>query len=287
MKVALSMWSVHKYWYEGQWSILDFIDFAGTTKAKGVELLSVFWRNKEIELPKVEEALKRQNLKVSSYAACNNFVVSDSEQRNIQLKEVTDAIDMAIHFGTNIVRVFTGDLPHDKTITYEEGIGYVLEGLSSASKYAEEKGVLLCIENHGLFAGRSDQVISIINQVGSPALRSTFDTGNFLLVGQNPKDAVVDLKGYINHVHVKDFLRTDVEKEGNTYRALSGDLFLGKIPGEGEVDLSYIFSELIRNNYDGWLVVEFEGAEEPTSGSILSVDYVNELVQSSIKSFTR
>lgn len=287
MKVALSMWSVHKYWYEGQWSILDFIDFAGTTKAKGVELLSVFWRNKEIELPKVEEALKRQNLKVSSYAACNNFVVSDSEQRNIQLKEVTDAIDMAIHFGTNIVRVFTGDLPHDKTITYEEGIGYVLEGLSSASKYAEEKGVLLCIENHGLFAGRSDQVISIINQVGSPALRSTFDTGNFLLVGQNPKDAVVDLKGYINHVHVKDFLRTDVEKEGNTYRALSGDLFLGKIPGEGEVDLSYIFSELIRNNYDGWLVVEFEGAEEPTSGSILSVDYVDELVQSSIKSFTR
>ncbi|MGZ7109283.1 MAG: sugar phosphate isomerase/epimerase family protein [Methanobacterium sp.] len=287
MKVALSMWSVHKYWYEGQWSILDFIDFAGTTKAKGVELLSVFWRNKEIELPKVEEALIRQNLKVSSYAACNNFVVSDSEQRNIQLKEVTDAIDMAIHFGTNIVRVFTGDLPHDKTITYEEGIGYVLEGLSSASKYAEEKGVLLCIENHGLFAGRSDQVISIINQVDSPALRSTFDTGNFLLVGQNPKDAVVDLKGYINHVHVKDFLRTDVEKEGNTYRALSGDLFLGKIPGEGEVDLSYIFSELIRNNYDGWLVVEFEGAEEPTSGSILSVDYVDELVQSSIKSFTR
>jgi hydroxypyruvate isomerase len=189
--------------------------------------------------------------------------------------------------GTNIVRVFTGDLPHDKTITYEEGIGYDLEGLSAASKYAEEKGVLLCIENHGLFAGRSDQVISIINQVGSPALRSTFDTGNFLLVGQNPKDAVVDLKGYINHVHVKDFLRTDVEKEGNTYRALSGDLFLGKIPGEGEVDLSYIFSELIKNNYDGWLVVEFEGSEEPTSGSILSVDYVGELVQSSIKSFTR
>ncbi|UOK56134.1 hypothetical protein MGI18_13910 [Bacillus sp. OVS6] len=42
MKVALSMWSVHKYWYEGKWSILDFIDFAGTTKAQGVELLSIF-----------------------------------------------------------------------------------------------------------------------------------------------------------------------------------------------------------------------------------------------------
>jgi hydroxypyruvate isomerase len=286
MKIALSMWSVHKYWYEGKWSILDFIDFAGTTKAKGVELLSIFWRNKETELPRVEEALKQNQLKVSSYAACNNFVVSDPEQRRNQLNEVIDAIDMAIHFGTNIVRVFSGDLPHDNSLTYEEGIGYVLEGLSAAAKYAEEKGVLLCIENHGLFAGRSDQVLSIIHKVGSPALRSTFDTGNFLLVGQNPKDAVIDLNGYINHVHVKDFLPTDVEQEGNTYRSLSGDLFLGKIPGDGEVDLSFIFSELIKNNYDGWLVVEFEGAEEPTKGSILSVDYVEDLVQSSIKSST-
>ena len=287
MKIALSMWSVHKYYYEGKWDVLDFIEFAGTTKAVGVELLSIFWRNKEIELPKVFEALKKQNLKVSSYAACNNFVLADPEERKIQLKEVTDAIDMATQFGTNIVRVFTGDLPQDNSISYEEGIHYVLEGLSAAAKYAEEKGVLLCIENHGLFAGKSEQVLSIINQVGSPVLRSTFDTGNFLLVGQNPKDAVVDLKGYINHVHVKDFQLTNQYQEGNTYRALSGELFLGKIPGDGEVDLSYIFSELFKQNYDGWLVVEFEGAEEPKMGSLLSADYVERLLQSSIKSSSR
>ena len=278
MKIALSMWSVHKYWYDGKWSVVDFIDFAGTTKAKGVELLSIFWRDQKEELPLVEEALQKHSLVVSSYAACNNFVSADSKERQAQLKEVTDAIDMAVHFNTNIVRVFTGDLPQDKSITYEEGKKYVLEGLSAASKYAEEKEVLLCIENHGLFAGRSDQVLEIINEIGSPALKSTFDTGNFVLVGQNPENAVEELKGYIDHVHVKDFLQSDVKQEGNTYTALSGDLYLGKIPGEGEVNLSYIFSQLKDYQYKGWLVVEFEGAEEPSDGSVTSVDYVDRLV---------
>ncbi len=99
-----------------------------------------------------------------------------------------------------------------------------------------------------------------------------------MLVGQNPENAVEELKGYIDHVHVKDFLQSDVKQEGNTYTALSGDLYLGKFPGEGEVNLSYIFSQLKNYQYKGWLVVEFEGAEEPSEGSVTSVDYVDRLV---------
>ncbi|WP_052737909.1 TIM barrel protein [Bacillus sp. SA1-12] len=67
-----------------------------------------------------------------------------------------------------------------------QGIAYVLKGLSECCQYAEKKGVYLYIENHGLFAGRNDQVIDIINKIGSPMQKSTFDTGNFLLVDQDP-----------------------------------------------------------------------------------------------------
>ncbi|MGM7722198.1 sugar phosphate isomerase/epimerase family protein [Metabacillus sp. Hm71] len=278
MKISLSMWSVHLYWFDGKWTITDFIDFAGTTKAEGVELLSIFWQDQKKELPLVEEALNRNQLTVSSYAACNNFVTADPKTFKEQIKEVTDAIDMATHFGTNIVRVFAGDLPSDGSITYEKGIKFVLKGLSECCKYAEEKGVYLCIENHGLFAGRSDQVIDIINKIGSPMLKSTFDTGNFLLVDQNPSEALLELKEYIQHVHVKDFMHSEVRQDSNTYQALSGKLFLGKIPGDGEVELATIIDGLIRNHYSGWFVVEFEGAEEPSEGSVLSMDYVHQLV---------
>lgn len=133
------------------------------------------------------------------------------------------------------------------------------------------------MENHGLFAGRSDQVADVIRRVNSSALRSTFDTGNFLLVGQSPNEAIDQLKDNVKHVHVKDFLKVEETGKG-VLRALNGDYYLGKTAGEGEVDLRYIFNELNQNGYSGWLTVEFEGIEEPSAGSIQAVDYVDGIV---------
>lgn len=135
MKISLSMWSVHQYWYEGKWSIIDFLDFAALTKATGVELLSIFWRDQAKELPLVEEALRKHNLKAACYSACNNFVSADPNVRLAQVKEVTDSIDMAVRFGAPIVRVFSGDLPNN-SITFEQGMEFVIEGLAAAAKYA-------------------------------------------------------------------------------------------------------------------------------------------------------
>ncbi|WP_339208609.1 sugar phosphate isomerase/epimerase family protein [Paenibacillus sp. FSL K6-3182] len=277
MNVSLSMWSVHKYWYEGKWDTVDFLAFASETGVKGVELLSCFWKEKEKDIPLIDEALRKYGLQVACFSACNNFVVADDSQRQAQVKEVTDAVDAAVHFGAKVVRVFSGDLPND-SISFEQGMQFVIDGLRAAADYAEQKGVTLCLENHGLFAGRSDQVMAIIQQVNSQALRSTFDTGNFLLVGQSSSDAIDELNGYVGHVHVKDFLPVPEGTAGGVTRALTGELFLGKIAGEGAVDLKYIFGELKKSGFDGWLTVEFEGEEEPKLGSIEAVNHVTRIV---------
>lgn len=277
MKIALSMWSVHKYWYEQKWDTVDFLEFASEVGVQGVELLSCFWKDKEKDIPLIDEALQKYGLKVACFSACNNFVVADESERKAQVKEVTDAVDAAVHFGAKVVRVFSGDLPND-SITYEQGLGYVVDGLSEAAEYALRNGVTLCLENHGLFAGRSDQVMDIIRKVNSDALRSTFDTGNFLLVGQSPSAAADELKGYVGHVHVKDFLPVPEGTTGAIIRALTGELYLGKIAGEGAVDLKYVFGALRNAGYDGWLSVEFEGDEEPQRGSIDAVGNVTRIM---------
>lgn len=276
MKIALSMWSVHKYWYEQKWDTVDFLEFASEVGVQGVELLSCFWKDKEKDIPLIDAALQEYSLQVACFSACNNFVVADEEQRRGQVKEVTDAVDAAVHFGAKVVRVFSGDLPND-SITYEQGLEYVVEGLSKAAEYAEQSGVTLCLENHGLFAGRSDQVMDIIRKVNSDALRSTFDTGNFLLVGQSTSEAVDELKDYVGHVHVKDFVPVPEGTTGAVIRALTGELYLGKVAGEGAVDLKYVFGALRNAGYDGWLSVEFEGDEEPQRGSIDAVGNVTRI----------
>ena len=45
----------------------------------------------------------------------------------------------------------------------------------------------------------------IIETIGSHALKANTDTGNFLLVGEKPFDAVKNLVNNIGFVHFKDF----------------------------------------------------------------------------------
>jgi sugar phosphate isomerase/epimerase len=276
MKVSLSMWSVHRYWYEGQWDTVRFIEFAASAGAQGVELLSCFWRDKEKEIPLIEQALQAHGLPVACFCACNNFVTEDAQARRDQVKEVTDAVDAAVRFGAKVVRVFSGD--SNGRLSYETALQHIVDGLKASARYAEENGVVLCLENHGLFAGLSGQVLDVIRRVGSDALRSTFDTGNFLLVGQDPREALEELKPYVRHVHVKDFEKLPPGETSRGYAALTGERYVGRIVGEGEIDLAHLLGELHRSGYDGWLSVEFEGEEEQTLGSERSVRYTAELV---------
>src|SRR5690606_8801130 len=102
----------------------------------------------------------------SAYDVTNNFVSSSEEERKTALEKVTDGIHTAKRLGTNVVRVFCGDLHGD--LTYEQGQQWIVEGLQEAAKLAEQEEVYLAIENHGLLAGRSEQVLDIISKVNSP-----------------------------------------------------------------------------------------------------------------------
>ncbi|WP_309119603.1 sugar phosphate isomerase/epimerase family protein [Paenibacillus sp.] len=278
MKLALSMWSVHQYWYDGEWDVFDFLEFAAATKAEGVELLSIFWKDRETELPLAKERLAALGLRTACYAACNNFVSADAAEREAQLKEVTDAVDAAAYLGAFVVRVFSGDLPRDDSLGFEQGLEYVIDGLRRAARYAESKGIVLCLENHGLFAGKSGQVRRILREVGSPALKSAFDTGNFLLVDQQPTEALEELIAEVKHVHVKDFALVGPDVSACVLPSLEGKRYQGKIAGQGEVDLQGLLTSLRRSGYDGWYTVEFEGVEEQRFGSEQALAYVRELL---------
>ena len=94
--------------------------------------------------------------------------------------------------------------------------------MKKCAEVAEKAQVYLAIENHGLLAGTSAQVVEILKEVNSPYVKSTFDTGNFLLVHEKPTEAFNQLKNDIVHVHFKDFR----EKDEN-------DLFNGFIQQKG------------------------------------------------------
>jgi sugar phosphate isomerase/epimerase len=277
MNIALSVWSCHHNFHNKTWTNADFIDFVGTTKATGVELLSVFW-NPDTDIPQVQEALKRNGLKLACFGASNNLSQREASKRREQVQDILTSVDMAELFGAKVVRIFSGD--RAEGLTFDEAKVWIIAGLKEAAAYAQSKGIALCLENHGVFAGKASQVTEIIREVGSAALRSTFDTGNFLLVDENPSSAVEQLLPLISHVHLKDFKAVAPgEQPGKTYTSLGGQVYAGQAPGEGDVDLPFILSRLHGSGYDGWLSVEYEGNEDQQLASVRSIDNLHSLLQ--------
>lgn len=268
MQIAVSMWSLHREFYSRRLDVVDFVKWAADTEANGVELLDVFWKDFEKEGPRVLDTLQETNLKVGAYAVGNNFVIPDPEARAQQVRIITRGVDLAKYLNTKVVRVFAGDL--SEGIAFDAARGWIVAGLQEAAAYAEEHGIVLALENHGLLAGKGAQVQGLIADVGSPALKATIDTGNFLLVDEEPTDAVKTLASLAGHVHFKDF-RLATPGEAPSYPALSGKRFVGTIIGEGVVDTSQVLRLLQDSGYRGWLSVEFEGLEEERFGASRSI----------------
>ena len=277
MKLGVSMWSLHKLYRSGEMDTVGFIEYVGSLGIDGVELLEFFWKDKEKELPKVKDALAKYNLEVSAYAISNNFVKETKEERNLEVEKIKVGVDMAIEFNSRIVRVFSGDLK--PPFTYEQAKEWIIEGLKEGARYAEEKDVVLALENHGLLAGKSSQVREIIELVGSKYLRATVDIGNFLLVGESSVEAVKNLADFAVHIHLKDFKKVPPEYQGEAYRGLEGVRLIGTVAGEGEVNLPEVLKILHSSGYRGYLSLEYEGPEDPKYGVEKSIKNTKKILE--------
>jgi sugar phosphate isomerase/epimerase len=261
MQLSVSMWSVVEAVREGKLDLAGFLDFAAAQQVEGVELLDYFWTDKQAQIAQVKRQTADLGLKLAVYSIGNDFFQPDAAARATQLAGLKAGVDTANALEVNILRVFSGNAKEGYAL--QDGLDWIVDGLAAGAAYAQEHGVVLALENHGLMAGRSDQVRGMIELVNSPALRANLDTGNFLLVGQNPTTAARQLGNLIALVHLKDFRRAGADETTHVYKGLDGLGYTGTVVGEGEVDLPAILALLRQAGYTGWLSLEYEGGQNP------------------------
>ncbi len=277
MKLSVSMWSVVESVNAGQMNLAQFIDFAARQNVEGVELLDYFWTDEKAEIPQVKTQMADAGLKLAVYSIGNDFFQPDAAARAAQLADLKHGVDVANALGVNLMRVFSGS--HKAGYPLEQGFGWILDGLSAGADYAHQHGVTLALENHGLIAGRSDQVRDIIGRVNSPALRANLDTGNFLLVGQDPVEAAREIADLVALVHLKDFRHALPGETIHVYKGLDGVGYTGTVTGEGMVDMPMLITVLHDAGYTGWLSLEYEGGADPiTIGVPRSLDAARKLL---------
>lgn len=269
MKTCVSMWSLVPLVRSGEVDTVSFVKYAASVRAQGVELLNIFWKDRDREIPLVRQALADAGLTVAVYDATNDFSRQDPAERAAQVTRVKEDVDVALELGTDTVRVFAGDLRDG--IRFETCLDWIVSGLQECASYAASRGVTLTLENHGKLAGRSSQVAEILRLVGSPALKVTIDTANFLLVDEDPNAAIRAVAAQTGHVHFKDFRPAPADYQGRTYRSLAGKPFIGVVAGQGSVDLKQAVADLRAAGYDKWLSIEFESETDPLTGTAASL----------------
>jgi sugar phosphate isomerase/epimerase len=267
MEISVSYYSLHGKTGD----TFEFINFCHENGVKYVELLD-YHLSEEEDIHKVNQVLENLNMKVSSYSIRNDFVKVTEEERREEVELMKKKIDKALLLNTKLLRVFSGD--RKEGILFETAKQWIIDCFKEVVKYAEEKGITLAIENHGLFVGRSSQVKELIEAVGSVALRSTTDTGNFLIANEEPVSAVKNLEEYISFVHFKDLKESDTG-----FTSLDGRKYKGTALGQGEVPLKEIVKFLSSIDYKGLLSIELEeGEHEVLLDNIDSIRYAKTLL---------
>ncbi|WP_345945219.1 sugar phosphate isomerase/epimerase family protein [Streptomyces albus subsp. chlorinus] len=138
----------------------------------------------------------------------------------------------------------------------------VIDRLSRLARRAEQAGVTLLHENCAGWAGESPaRMLRLLDEVGSPALRLLFDTGNGVPYGYDARAVLERTLPYVEHVHIKDAVE-DVRPSGPT----TGERVRYVLPGDGRAGVADCLRTLLDTGYRGAFSLEPHLAVQPHTG---------------------
>lgn len=138
MKLSVSLYSCNPLIRDGKMDIYDVMSFFKECGVKYVELVDMYIKE-EGELPKIKAFLDENGMQVSSYSASNEFVLGSEAERQESIAHLKACCDIARYFGTDIVRVFAGNMDAAGTLSYDDCARKIIDGFRQCIKTAEEK----------------------------------------------------------------------------------------------------------------------------------------------------
>ena len=232
----------------------------------------------EKQIAKYKKLLAKKNLVISALCGDMGGHGFEIEKDNAERIEKTKAIiDLAVEFGTKVVTTHIGVIPDDEN---DPRFITMLNALTACGEYAKSKGVTLAIETGPETAPTLYKFVSKTNG----GVGVNLDPANFVMVtGQDPAEAVLLLKDYIVHTHLKDgkmLKRTDPKiiydhfAEGGIEALNVADFFIETPIGEGDVNWAEYIGALKQIGFDGFLTVEREAGNKPEQDIANGVAFV-------------
>jgi L-ribulose-5-phosphate 3-epimerase len=170
---------------------------------------------------------------------------------------VTEAAKFTPELGTRVILVpIVGVEDQPNPV----GVARWIEGLRQCAPVAEETGAILALENVGRSPARSaPEILSIVDAVGSPAVRVYYDVGNGTSFGFDATDELRQLGDKVAQVHIKG--------------ARAAQLW------EDTLDMTAVARTLKQIGYDGYLVFETKATDDPSEGAGRNLQMLKEFIR--------
>ena len=280
MKVGVDTYSYHRLFgeiYPNQvdpgrsWSFDESVDEVIGLKADGISLETCFMPGFAPDyLAGLKDKLDQHELeRVLAWGHPDGL----EGGKNLKAAEELEShIATAQAVGAKVMRIVGSSLmfrhePHGPQIEQISAI------LKESVKLAEDADVRLAIENHIDFT--ADEILEILDRVGSTYLGVTFDSGNPLRLFEDPVVAAEKLAKVTYATHIKDIDPTVGSPQDWTFWASAP-------AGGGIIDMPGVIQALARGGYDGMLCIEIDFMKDPHRDEVAAVreavDYLRNLL---------
>jgi sugar phosphate isomerase/epimerase len=202
------------------------------------------------------ERSKRSGVAVASVcmATVSRLMVNpDTHDQGVQA--VADLRRFCDELGAGVILFPMGKRSQDQS--EEEAIALWRDGFKAAFQKSADCQAKVGMESVGKVGRSAEQMLAMIEMVGSPDLGVYYDTGNAPYQGFDNIDQIGKLGKHIFQIHVKE---------------------IGAEMGEGKLDFPTIFAAIKKIGYDGWLVLETEAHDDAAANAARNLAFVKSLL---------
>lgn len=188
-------------------------------------------------------------------------------------------LDLAKDLETDIVTTHIGVVPADPN---HERYKIMQEACFKLAEYADSLDAHFAIETGPEESATLKQFLDGLHSTG---VAVNLDPANLIMVtGDDPVQAVHNLKDYIVHTHVKDGVRNYYRDPEEVYGLVEAEMLaspsFAELPlGQGGVDFKNYLKALDEIGYHGFLTIEREVGDDPEGDIRLAVDFLNGLMR--------
>lgn len=284
MKFGVSSYSFSRMLKNGK-TYFDVCDLAKEMGYDGIEFIDLDLKHGagQATIEELAQAIhahcEKIELPIIAYTIGADFLNGRDGVPQDEPARVMRCVDIAQLLGAKVLR-------HDifwkmtGTRCWREAADLAVPGIRAVTEYAAQKGIRTCSENHGLIMQDSDRMVYMMERVNHENYGWLVDMGNFLCADEDPQHAVGVAAPYAVHAHVKDFIfkhGTEDKPCGPWLTTRGGNYIRGTVVGHGVVPVRPCLNILKNAGYDGYLSVEFEGAEDTQAALEQAIQYLRRL----------